>query len=424
MQLLAKSLKGEEIACELMTVLSTELSIPSPKVLAGMHDRASSNNVAMSTVKVIYPHMLDIGCYSHTIDHVGEKFKTPTLDMFGKYWISLFAHSPQARLLWRDRTGQSVKTYSKTRWWSRFEVLKQVMLLFGDVLPFLQEDTQLAPATRAKLLNIFSDLNKKSYLLVELAVVIDIGEHFIKATYSVEGDGPLVFSCFEILSSINATIDNLYLPITEAVVKSLTESDSTSATQWLQYTRSCIDPGLTYFKTKFTDELSGSVAAFKAARLFVPHKVDELKPDVSAIDGLKAFPFLDDSSILDGLKQEFPAYIAKAANVAALVDLLPWWKKYNTDLPNWSAAACKVVLVQPSSAAAERVFSILSTSFGPQQDLALQDYIECSTMLQYNKRYIFEYNYIIYDGIIINYDVFRIVTIFLGIIATKKSNME
>ena len=38
MQLLAKSLKGEEIACELITVLSTELSIPSPKVLAGTHD--------------------------------------------------------------------------------------------------------------------------------------------------------------------------------------------------------------------------------------------------------------------------------------------------------------------------------------------------------------------------------------------------
>ena len=81
-----------------------------------MCDRASSNNVAMSTVKVIYPHMLDIGCYSHTMDHVGEKFQTPTLDMFGKYWISHFAHSPPARLLWKDRTGLSVKTYSETRW--------------------------------------------------------------------------------------------------------------------------------------------------------------------------------------------------------------------------------------------------------------------------------------------------------------------
>ena len=46
--------------------------------------------------------------------------------------------------------------------------------------------------------------------------------------------------------------------------------------------------------------------------------------------------------------------------------------------------ACKVALVQPSSSAAERVFSLLTNSFGVQQDLALQDYIECSIMLQYN----------------------------------------
>ena len=32
----------------------------------------------------------------------------------------------------------------------------------------------------------------------------------------------------------------------------------------------------------------------------------------------------------------------------------------------WSAAACQIVLVQPSSAAAERVFSILNQSFGDQ----------------------------------------------------------
>ena len=40
-------------------------------------------------------------------------------------------------------------------------MLKQVMLLFGDVLTFLQENTQLGPATRAKLLDMFSDLNPK-----------------------------------------------------------------------------------------------------------------------------------------------------------------------------------------------------------------------------------------------------------------------
>ena len=53
--------------------------------------------------------------------------------------------------------------------------------------------------------------------------------------------------------------------------------------------------------------------------------------------------------------------------------------------PHWSALARQVLLVQPSSAAAERVFSLLANSFGDQQNNALQDYVETSIMLQYNK---------------------------------------
>ncbi len=31
-------------------------------------------------------------------------------------------------------------TYSETRWWSHWEVLKQVMLYYGDIEPFLVEN--------------------------------------------------------------------------------------------------------------------------------------------------------------------------------------------------------------------------------------------------------------------------------------------
>ncbi len=65
-------------------------------------------------------------------------------------------------------------TYSETRWWSKWEILKQV-LLFGDMLPFLQENVYVSPATRGKLTEIFSNPPKGAYLMVELAVVIDRG---------------------------------------------------------------------------------------------------------------------------------------------------------------------------------------------------------------------------------------------------------
>ena len=45
----------------------------------------------------------------------------------------------------------------------------------------------------------------------------------------------------------------------------------------------------------------------------------------------------------------------------------------SAELPIWSAAASKVLLVQPLSAGSERVFSLFNASFGDQLDCALQD---------------------------------------------------
>ena len=78
-QMLSKSLTVEEIAKELITVLSVTYSIHPSNLLAAMRDIASTNNVAM---RIIYPNVVDIGCFSHTIDHVDGKFNTPVLMEF------------------------------------------------------------------------------------------------------------------------------------------------------------------------------------------------------------------------------------------------------------------------------------------------------------------------------------------------------
>ena len=104
---------------------------------ATMRDRASVNNLAMNTIKVIYPNMLDVGCFLHALDHVGDKFQTPVLESFCSSWIMLFSHSSKSKCLWKELTGKSIVTHSKTRWWSRWQVMHQLFLQFGDVHPFL-----------------------------------------------------------------------------------------------------------------------------------------------------------------------------------------------------------------------------------------------------------------------------------------------
>ena len=100
--LLAKSLSGEEAAREIIGVLARKYGVGTELPVATIRDRPSVNNVAVRTIKVIFPNILDIGCFSHTLHHVGEKFNAPVLEKFMKHWISLFAHSPKAKLMWQE----------------------------------------------------------------------------------------------------------------------------------------------------------------------------------------------------------------------------------------------------------------------------------------------------------------------------------
>ena len=196
LSMLAKSLCGEEVAREVLTVLSTELGIPSSHLLAIMRDRASVNNVAVRTIAIMYPSAMDIGCFSHTLNNVGEKFQVPTLDKFMKHWEEIFKHSHKCRLLWHEQTDRPIATYSPTRWWSKWECEKQVLELFGDVPRFLDRigSVGASPKSHRKLQQLM--LSNAHELLVELAVTIDIGETFVKATYKLEGNGPFALECY------------------------------------------------------------------------------------------------------------------------------------------------------------------------------------------------------------------------------------
>ena len=115
LKLLAKTMTGEEIAQQIIVILSTEFGISSNLIVAAMCDRASVNDVAMRTIKVVYNELLDVGCFSHTLNHVGERMNTPILHDFCNACIALFSRSPRSRLLWRTQTGLSAPSYSSTR---------------------------------------------------------------------------------------------------------------------------------------------------------------------------------------------------------------------------------------------------------------------------------------------------------------------
>ena len=388
LMLLAKSLFGEEVARLLIETISTELGIQSHLVVAAMHDRASVNNVAVRTLKILYTRLLDVGCFSHTLDRVGLALAlalTPTPDSFVKAWISMFSHSPKTRLLWKTQTGLTPKSYSATRWWSKFEVIRMIHDTFGDVCSFLKHP-ELPDATSKKLKDIVEDPGKCRRLKVELAVTVDAMEPFVRATYTLEGDSPLALIAYREISKLKSSVSCEHYPNINAIARYESKGNASHEQQLISLAKVCVQPAHDYFKQKFdmdSGELKDTLAVFKAARFFSPTQLDELKPRTEDIQSLKMFPFVDKDMISE-MQKELPTYLSIAEGVSPDVQLTAWWHNHEPDLPIWARVCKQILLVQPSSASAERVFSLLQNSFSSRQECSLEDYITTSVILQYN----------------------------------------
>ena len=70
------------------------------------------------------------------------------------------------------------------------------------------------------------------------------------------------------------------------LVKRLVSSNRRTLQQWNAYASNCMKGAQQYFTEKINGELSGLMEAFKAARLFCPQKVMEIKSTVDSLSRL------------------------------------------------------------------------------------------------------------------------------------------
>ena len=305
-------------------------------------DGASVNGAVMRTVKVVFPKVVDMRCFSHAIDYVGDHFNIPTLKRFLQLWNIHFGHSPATRLAWRERTGISIKSYSPTRWWSWWEVAQQIMLQFAEILPFVQQRLQEAGSKAATLKQIeavLNDVQTKCSLQIELAAVVDAGKPMVESTYILEGDDALAWKCYEQLIFIQNSINVVNLPNLTAISRQISEGNPVVAQQFYQYGVAAVQPGWNYFSQTVMGTLNSKVKIFRAARLFSPQKVCSLRPVANDINAVAAISFLNDAAVIRDLNNELPRYLAKADGIGPDVDLVGWWKN-NIDEPQLSLFSC------------------------------------------------------------------------------------
>lgn len=90
--------------------------------------------------------------------------------------------------------------------------------------------------------------------------------------------------------------------------------------------------------------------------------------------------------------EELPKYLNLSENFAPpensvdeLKSLMRFWRLHMEELPYVRKFVKYAYTIITSSAAAERVFSVIKRSFDTSQKGALEDYVFLSSMMQYNK---------------------------------------
>ena len=151
---------------------------------------------------------------------------------------------------------------------------------------------------------------------------------------------------------MSAALHVAYYPNVEAIIQRLAQNNESLKQQLFDYSKQCIQPAYDYYTRHIQGCLDVPLAAFKAARVFDPKKI---QPTAITIDSLSVFPFLSSVSTLNALKGELAQYISLTEDLSSDFDPLRWWKLNKSVLPTWASCAQEVLCIQPSSAAAERI---------------------------------------------------------------------
>ena len=112
-------------------------------------------------------------------------------------------------------------------------------------------------------------------LRLEMTVLMEL-DRFVKATYTLEGDGDLVFITYQKLEQLKAFIQVENYATLTAAMQELFPLSPALQYQWYNCgLHQCLQPAFTYFLNTMTSDqtVSQSVALFKAAQLFSPRYI-------------------------------------------------------------------------------------------------------------------------------------------------------
>ena len=255
----------------------------------------------------------------------------------------------------------------------------------------------------------------RAFLKFELGVVGIVGKNMIEATYNLEGDKCCALLAYDTIIKcsdwLNDNYDDLSFPgmsdvIDDCVMTLLGDnvlyegmSVDTLTEHIIEKAKLSVHGGVKYFNDTIMGKLRDDLEIYKTCRYANPiwmrdnFQVPNFANDFrTAVVKLNRFH----NPEIESMVQELINYKREVLDFRRTDDegvykfqmdrCATFWGDRFARLPNLAKFARYCFTLTPSSAGAERVFSILKNTFSVRQmRWSLEDYTECSVMLQHNK---------------------------------------
>ena len=398
-RLFDQPLTGNDYTGLVMTAFES-FGIARENVIGGLTDRAATNGVLARNLAPVLPRYVHSYCLAHATDNLCKNFACSSLEKFFLGWNKTFGKSGAARRVFREVTGENFVRKHKIRWGSMFDQVVQVSRVYSKIDGVLKAVRKegYSPKGAAKLAEaVDGNLTNESQLAMELAVFRDVAKHFREANLLFQGDGFLAPFVYNKVLSLNAMFNGISsgraaqeLPTVAALITAA--KNPRKDVMWVD-AKSVLTPVWNKYNSLFNNgaedgeakvSLLPMLRLFRFAQLFHPRfsqiwinrtekplnlEVEMKTPDLKRVLG---------ESLCQEMMTEWKDLVNLYADLREATNLSPaelhsFWATNYSKVPAWGRAARIFCLLQPSSAAAERAFSIWRTSVGDQQTVTLED---------------------------------------------------
>lgn len=396
-------------------------------------DGASVNKKAVDSLRgedvglALYPEAQYVCCISHALNIVGSKVieAAPLAAALLGAWVAVISHSFQARDLFKksayNTKAASAKTTSETRWYSKYEVIKQISETSGAVREVAVSEEEFARDSRATLLRLIeAPVERVAEMRLQLCAVTDIGRPLACLCYEAEGDAEFLccltydawVSCMrdlhalsldstplETLHRLMPTVSELvqadvglFVPTGDTIADSIIRDGlmrKAGQVAMLAYDKMALDSGI-------SGRLASTLNLMRACRIFNYVLVASITIEAIVQESMQLLylPAGGVTGVYELIREEAAEYkrlamvaVARERANSAEHSISAFWNsvEQTPSVRTWYRLSREILLIVPSSAPVERVFSILTQGISSTQQTALHDYQLLSTMLKYNK---------------------------------------